>query len=246
MKTLFSAVIFALLLLNAPVVNACSCSGYPAVCDSYQAAGAVFIGVVQRVQTNTAKDEDGEEYTTGQVAHIQVEKSFKGMAQPEVVFHTEGSSCDPTYQEGQRWLFYAYQDRKTKTWGIAACDRSKKIEGAAEDLLYLQGLPKSASTTRLSGEVVNYEDDCEGKFINRFGGAGDQPGQFRAAYSIAVDGHGRVYVGDAKGIQVFDANGRYLTLVNLKGVAFGMVFNDKNELLVIARDRVIKYAVQAQ
>jgi hypothetical protein len=86
----------------------------------------------------------------------------------------------------------------------------------------------------------------DGKFMNRFGGGGDQPGQIRAGYSIAVDGYGRVYVGDMKGIQVFDANGRYLTLLTQKGMAFGMVFNDKNELFVVARDRVIKYAVQPQ
>jgi sugar lactone lactonase YvrE len=86
----------------------------------------------------------------------------------------------------------------------------------------------------------------DGKFITRFGDAGDQPGQFRAAYSIAVDGYGRVYVGDMKGIQVFDANGRYLTVIKLKGMAFGLVFNDKNELFVVARDHVVKYAVQAQ
>lgn len=85
----------------------------------------------------------------------------------------------------------------------------------------------------------------DGKFMNRFGGKGDQPGQFRAAYSIAVDGHGRVYVGDMKGIQVFDADGRYVALIELKGMAFGTVFNDKNELFVIARDHVIKFAVPA-
>jgi sugar lactone lactonase YvrE len=85
----------------------------------------------------------------------------------------------------------------------------------------------------------------DGKFINRFSGEGDQPGQLRAPYSIAIDGHGRVYVGDMKGIQVFDANGRYLTLLGLNGIAFGMVFNDKNELFVVARDHVIKYALQA-
>lgn len=84
----------------------------------------------------------------------------------------------------------------------------------------------------------------DGKFINRFGSGGDQPGQLRAAYSIAVDGYGRVYVGDMKGIQVFDSNGRYLALLNVKGMAFGMVFNDKNELFVVARDHVVKYAVQ--
>jgi len=85
----------------------------------------------------------------------------------------------------------------------------------------------------------------DGKFINRFGGKGDQPGQLRAAYSIAVDGYGRVYVGDIKGIQVFDGDGRYLAKIDLKGPAFGMVFNDKNELFVIARDHVNKHSVPA-
>lgn len=85
----------------------------------------------------------------------------------------------------------------------------------------------------------------DGKFMNRFGSDGDQPGQFRAPYSIAVDGHGRLYVGDMKGIQVFDANGRYLALLELKGMAFGMVFNN-DELFVVARDHVIKFKVQAQ
>ena len=88
-----------------------------------------------------------------------------------------------------------------------------------------------------------FKFDREGKFVNRFGGRGDDPGQFRAAYSIAVDGYGRVYVGDIKGIQVFDGNGRYIARLEAKGVAFGMVFNDKNELFVVARDHVTKYSV---
>jgi DNA-directed RNA polymerase subunit RPC12/RpoP len=85
----------------------------------------------------------------------------------------------------------------------------------------------------------------DGKFMNRFGSDGDQPGQFRAPYSIAVDGYGRIYVGDMKGIQVFDANGRYLSLIDLKGMALGMAFNDKNELFAAARNHVIKFAIPA-
>ena len=97
---------------------------------------------------------------------------------------------------------------------------------------------------RFNNAVFKFGRD--GKYINRFGGSGDQPGQFRAPYSIAVDGYGRVYVGDIKGIQVFDADGRFLTALKTKGVAFGMVFNDKNELFVVARDHVTKYAAPAQ
>ena len=80
----------------------------------------------------------------------------------------------------------------------------------------------------------------DGKFINRFGGSGSETGQFRAASSIAVDGRGRVYVSDIKGIQIFDADGRYLSLFKPEGHAFGMVFNDKNELFVASRTKVIK------
>ncbi len=97
---------------------------------------------------------------------------------------------------------------------------------------------------RFNEAVFKFAND--GKFLTRFGGSGDQPGQLRSAYSIAVDGYGRVFVGDIKGVQVFDANGRYLNRLDVKGMAFGMVFNDKNELFVVARDHVSKYSVQAQ
>jgi len=81
-----------------------------------------------------------------------------------------------------------------------------------------------------------------GKFINRFGGRGDKPGQFSAASAIAVDGKGRVFVSDSKGVQVFDADGRYINIFKPPGHAFGMVFNDQNELFIAARTQVIKYA----
>jgi DNA-directed RNA polymerase subunit RPC12/RpoP len=83
-----------------------------------------------------------------------------------------------------------------------------------------------------------------GKYITRFGGKGNQPGQFSALFSIAVDGQGRVYVGDSSGIQVFDENGRYLDTIKLaQSVPFGLVFNDKNELFVAARTSVYKLSV---
>lgn len=84
----------------------------------------------------------------------------------------------------------------------------------------------------------------EGKFVNRFSGPGDQPGQIRAPSSVAVDGKGRVYICDIKGIQVFDADGRYLTVLKPDVSSFSMVFNDKNELFVVARKQVIKLALK--
>src|SRR6266566_1477984 len=84
----------------------------------------------------------------------------------------------------------------------------------------------------------------DGKYSTRFGSDGDQSGQFRGPSAIAVDGQGRVYVSDFKGIQVFDGNGRYLTVFDPGGTASGMVFNDKNELFVAARKQIVKLALK--
>jgi sugar lactone lactonase YvrE len=81
----------------------------------------------------------------------------------------------------------------------------------------------------------------EGKFLTQFGSDGDQPGQLRAPSAIAVDNQGRVYVGDFKGVQVFDANGRYLGLIKVKGAASGLAFNERGELFVVARTQVYKF-----
>lgn len=83
----------------------------------------------------------------------------------------------------------------------------------------------------------------EGKFVNKFGGEGDQPGQFRAPQTIAIDGQGRVYVSDFSRIHVFDANGRYIDQFKVEGGASGMVFNDKNELFVASRTKVNKLVI---
>lgn len=93
------------------------------------------------------------------------------------------------------------------------------------------------------GEFNNavFKFSPDGRFLTRFGGDGDEPGLFRAPSAIAVDNQGRVYVADMKGVQVFDPNGRYLHTINVKGAASGLVFNDQDELLVVARTAVYKF-----
>lgn len=162
---IFSILLFlTVLLFTSGVAEACTCGGYPTVCEAYASADAVFIGSVQRVQNKTKKNDDGDEYVGNQTAYVQVEKSFKGIKDVGVVFRSQGSSCDAVYKEGQRWLFYAYYDKKDKVWEIRACDRSTLIENASEALLYLQGLPASAQKTRISGELEHYEDSPSNRF----------------------------------------------------------------------------------
>jgi len=64
-----------------------------------------------------------------------------------------------------------------------------------------------------------------------------------AVNAIAVDGKGRVFVSDIQGIQVFDSDGRFVTSFKPDGVASGMAFNEQNELLVVSRNKVMKYTV---
>jgi hypothetical protein len=89
-----------------------------------------------------------------------------------------------------------------------------------------------------------YRYDAQGSYIDRIGSRGDEPDQFKISpTALAVDGQDRIFVDDFYGIKVFDGNGRYLGMIDHGGVAFQMVFNDQNELLVMERNgnRVLKY-----
>jgi DNA-binding beta-propeller fold protein YncE len=85
----------------------------------------------------------------------------------------------------------------------------------------------------------------QGKFINRLGSEGDNPGQFTAPDAITVDGQGRVYVSDVKGIQVFDANGRYLDVWDPGGAIFGLATDDQGKIYASSNSQTIfRFAVQ--
>lgn len=128
------------------------------------------------------------------------------------------------------------------TQTIRAAISSTSGDSELNTRVAIDGLGNIYALGSFNGAVFKFSP--EGKFLTRFGDDGDQGGQFRAPQAIAVDGKGRVYVSDIKGIQVFDGNGRYLTVFDPGGTASGMVFNDKNELFVAARKQVLKLALK--
>jgi len=127
---------------------------------------------------------------------------------------------------------------------IRAAISSVTEDSELDTRVAIDGMGNIYALGSFNNAVFKFNPD--GKFLTRFGSAGDQPGQFRAPSAIAVDGKGRVYVSDFKGVQVFDTNGRYLAAFDTDGVASGMVFNDKNELFVAARKQVVKLAVNEE
>jgi hypothetical protein len=94
------------------------------------------------------------------------------------------------------------------------------------------------------GEFNNavFRYDASGRFLNRFGSQGNEPGQLSAPMSIAVDGQGRVYVGDIWGVEIFDGDGRFLRRMEVEGVPFGLTFDDDGFLWVVNGSQVSKYA----
>ncbi|MBI5300665.1 MAG: ribosomal protein L7/L12 [Chloroflexi bacterium] len=84
----------------------------------------------------------------------------------------------------------------------------------------------------------------DGKYENKFGSRGNEPGQFRSPQAIAIDNQSRIYVADSNAVLVFALDGRYLDTFRVEGGSpSGMVFNDKNELFVVARTQVFKYVL---
>ena len=88
----------------------------------------------------------------------------------------------------------------------------------------------------------------DGKLLTRFGGRGEgsmekmPKTQFYGGEDLAVDSQGRLYVSQVSRISVFDSNGNYLNDFKTTQ-AFGMKFNDRDELFVAARPFVVKYKV---
>ena len=76
--------------------------------------------------------------------------------------------------------------------------------------------------------------DTNGKFIQQWGGHGKGPGQFEMPHTLALDSHGRLYVGDRGNdrIQIFTQDGKYLGQLTQFGRPSG-IFIDKRDVLYV-------------
>src|SRR5579859_2529503 len=113
------------------------------------------------------------------------------------------------------------------------------------DALAVDGLGNLFVLGTGSNTVLQFNRD--GKFVNRFGSAGNAADQFDTpTRAIAVDDQSRVYVSDFKGLQVFEANGHYLGRITLPSPAQSLAFNDRNELFALSTYTNQVYKLQLQ
>jgi hypothetical protein len=85
----------------------------------------------------------------------------------------------------------------------------------------------------------------KGKYISRFGGEGDAPGNLGlGTEAIAVDNKGRIFVSDSGHVKVFSPDGQYLDAISVSGAPFQITFDDNNYLYVITnKPEVVKMAL---
>jgi DNA-binding beta-propeller fold protein YncE len=82
-----------------------------------------------------------------------------------------------------------------------------------------------------SARVVKFSRD--GKYLLQWGRRGNGPGEFMLPHNVVVDARGRVYVTDRDNqrIEVFDANGTYLTEWKDTGGVSGMVITKEGTIV---------------
>jgi uncharacterized Zn finger protein (UPF0148 family) len=142
---------------------------------------------------------------------------------------------------GNRDDIVRFDGKGQVTWSLPQAISGQSGESELNSRVAVDGLGNVYALGTFNDAVFKF--NSQGNFLNRFGGAGKEPGQFRAPSSIAVDGQGRVFVGDILGIQVFDSNGRYLERIGVKGVPSGLAFNDDGGLFVAARTQVFVFEI---
>jgi DNA-binding beta-propeller fold protein YncE/DNA-directed RNA polymerase subunit RPC12/RpoP len=120
----------------------------------------------------------------------------------------------------------------------------KKISSSGERLA-VDGIGYTYVVNQ-SGDQI-YKFDPNGKYIDRFGGRGDGPGQLSSPSSIAIDTQGRVFINDSGSIDVFDADGNYLDEIPWLrefGAPRGMVFDLQGNLyFVTIQGKVVKLKI---
>ncbi|HEY4723272.1 MAG TPA: NHL repeat-containing protein, partial [Anaerolineae bacterium] len=130
-------------------------------------------------------------------------------------------------------------------WNKIVTGVNKKDPG-----MQLQVAPDGVGNLYISsgfGNVV-YVFDKNGKYVNRFGQEGHDPGQMSNPGQIAVDGQNRVYVHNFGAIDRFDTSGRFLDRLPTdytKGSPMGFTLDLKGSLYVVTNNgKVLKYQLK--
>lgn len=191
MQSIMTATFLLLLSATSSLAQASDCAFNVTPCEAYVSADAVFIAKVTQISPETIqmwqRDKDYD-----QTAQVVIEKIYKGSIRSRLVLHQLGRKNAPKFILGQRYLFYANFDRRTKKWEVTRCGRTRMAAYVQDDLQYLDSLPASMNKTRIAGEVTRYEKDEENPagVTQRLSGIRIRIKGEGKEYEVVTDAHG--------------------------------------------------------
>lgn len=147
----------AFLMLSGVAAYACECGRAQTLLGEIEAADAVML--VKFTKFYPFYGQTVESPIPN--ADVEVKKAYKGniKAGDDLVFgRGQPKDCNVFFAPGiigKEMLVYAKnpKDADKPLWYVSSCTRSRRVEMAAEDLLYLDALPESEKRTRISGTI---------------------------------------------------------------------------------------------
>ncbi|HEX7333945.1 MAG TPA: hypothetical protein VF290_20745 [Pyrinomonadaceae bacterium] len=171
-RYLFLPFFLLIFLLSMQTAEACSCGGKPTVLEDFNESDVVVVATavsVEKAETEKAaapgemSDEEDDIHRIKSTS-MRVEQVFKGTLKvgEEMIFaQGGGADCIWTFNEeviGEKFLFYLRRFKDSTEWVADSCGRSRHIDYAGDDLLYLTNLNKVRNKTRISG-TLRFDDD---------------------------------------------------------------------------------------
>ena len=151
-------------LIVPRAAHACGCYPNTTVLNAYENSDLVIIARLKSVTKGPSRFNSGISHVT-----MTVERVFKGntKAGADLMFGQGEPTLDCSWdffenQVGETFLFYLAQPEKpSEPFYVSTCNRSRGLEGAKEDLLYLENVDKRRGHTRVSGVVERNSLDID-------------------------------------------------------------------------------------
>lgn len=128
-------------------------------CEAYAHADAVFTGVVTKIRIDTVPRQfpatgiSTTPTTGGRVAQLTIERAFLGIDAKEVEIFGTATTCDYDFQEGQKYLVYAYRMPDGKNFYTHLCSGTSPVSQATEAIAYLSHPNRTNEGAQLLGRI---------------------------------------------------------------------------------------------
>jgi hypothetical protein len=157
----FGIALAGMCLVLPGIVGACDCVNAGPPCKAFKATPYVFAGRVTKISTIQVRLQDHDEYPQ-QLVVLQIERNYRGeegKSAVEIVTGEGGGDCGFSFEEGKRYLVYAYPHPATGKLYTGICQRTRLLTEANEDLEYFAKKDDPAHGNGIEGSVEQLSRD---------------------------------------------------------------------------------------